>query len=179
MLEFLKGLFLVLHFFYYTLMTFLMMFSEVLLSMPMIVLSVATTKIGFWTWIWHSRHRTGAISGLLISMLEKLWLSPLNWAGALAWYILLKLPPRKLEPWFVLRSFFLLRLLCISINLPYGHVWNTVVMSGLLLLVGTWNCWISCKNGYAELLVLHCCLSWTLGSSSKCSQLKDTVMQIM
>ena len=82
MLEFLKGLFLVLHFSYYTLMTFLMMFSEVLLSMPMIVLSVATTKIGFWTWIWHTRHRTGAVSGLLISMLEKLWLSPLNWAGA-------------------------------------------------------------------------------------------------
>ena len=28
---------------------------------------------------------------------------------------------------------------CISINLPYGHVWNTVVMSGLVLRVGNWN----------------------------------------
>ena len=28
--------------------------------------------------------------------------------------------------------------LCISINLPYNHAWNTVVMSGLVLLVGTW-----------------------------------------
>ena len=39
MLEFLKGLFLVLHFFYYTLMTFLMMLSVILLSMLMILLS--------------------------------------------------------------------------------------------------------------------------------------------
>ena len=38
--------------------------------------------------------------------------------------LLPKLPPRKLEPWFVLWIFFLLRLLCISINLPYGHGWN-------------------------------------------------------
>ena len=44
-------------------------------------------------------------------------------------------------------SFFLQSLLCISINLPCNHAWNTVVMSGLVLL--------SCKNGYAELLVLH------------------------
>ena len=43
----------------------------------------------------------------------------------------------------------------ISINLPYGHAWNTVVMSGLVLLVATWNCWISCKNSYTRLLVLH------------------------
>ena len=52
---------------------------------------------------------------------------------------MLKLPPRILKPWFILYSihwnFFLLRLLCISINLPYSHVWNTVVMSGLVLLV--------------------------------------------
>ena len=39
-------------------------------------------------------------------------------------------------------SFFLLRLLCIVINLPYTHVWNTVVTSGLVPIVGThtWNC---------------------------------------
>ena len=36
--------------------------------------------------------------------------------------------------------FFLLRLLCISVNLPYSHVWNTVAVSGLLLLVAAWNC---------------------------------------
>ena len=35
------------------------------------------------------------------------------------------------------------------------HVWNTVVMSGLVLLVATWNCWISYKNGYTGLLALR------------------------
>ena len=35
---------------------------------------------------------------------------------------------------------FLLRLLCISINLPYARVWSTVVTSGLVPLVGIWNC---------------------------------------
>ena len=39
MLEFLKGLFLVLHFSYYTLMTFLIMLSVILLSVLMILLS--------------------------------------------------------------------------------------------------------------------------------------------
>ena len=50
---------------------------------------------------------------------------------------------------------FLLRLFCISINLPYGHAWNTVAMSGLVLLVANWNCSISYKSRYAGLLVLH------------------------
>ena len=35
---------------------------------------------------------------------------------------------------------FLLRLLYISINLPYVHVWGTVVTSGLVPLVASWNC---------------------------------------
>ena len=34
------------------------------------------------------------------------WLSVLNWIGALTLSLLLKLSPRKLEPWFVLWSFF-------------------------------------------------------------------------
>ena len=67
-------------------------------------------------------------------------LSLLNWVGALTLFLLLKLPARKLEPLFVLSSFFLLRLLCISINLPYVHAWDTVVMSGQMLLVALWNC---------------------------------------
>ena len=36
-----------------------------------------------------------------------------------------------------------------------GHAWNTVVMSGLVLLLATWSCWISYKNGYTGLLVLY------------------------
>ena len=47
------------------------------------------------------------------------------------------MPPRKLEPQFILWSFFLLRSLCISINLSYTHVWNTVVMSRFVRLVAT------------------------------------------
>ena len=53
------------------------------------------------------------------------WLSLLNWIGALALSPLLKLPPGKLLHWLVLWSFFLLRLLCISTNIPYSHAWNT------------------------------------------------------
>ena len=80
------------------------------------------------------------------------WLSLLNWIGALALFLLLKLRPRK----FVLWSFFPLRLLCIYIKLAYdGHAWNTIVMSWLVLLVATTNCHISCSIGYAGLLVLH------------------------
>ena len=78
------------------------------------------------------------------------WLSLLNCIGALTLSLLPKLPPRILEAWFVLWSFFVLRLLCISVNLPYIHAWNTVVMSGLVLLVASWNCEISCKNRYAR-----------------------------
>ena len=51
-----------------------------------------------------------------------------------------KTASRKLEPWFALWRFFDQRLLCISINLPYGRAWNTIVMSGLVPLVATWNC---------------------------------------
>ena len=54
--------------------------------------------------------------------------------------LLLILPLRKLEPWFVPSSFFLLRLHCIFIDLPYSHAWIAVVMCGLVLLVATWNC---------------------------------------
>ena len=47
-------------------------------------------------------------------------------------------------------------------------------MSELVLLVASWNCLISYKNGYTWLLLRHllCGLSWTLGSSSKCNQRK-------
>ena len=38
----------------------------------------------------------------------------------------------------ILRSFFLLRLLCISIYLPYGLACNTV-MSGLVAQAATWK----------------------------------------
>ena len=80
--EFLKAPFLVLHFSYYTLMTFLMMLSVILLSMLMILLSILGV---IWLLIcgnnlnWllnlnliYETRWTGVRSGLLISMLRKL-----------------------------------------------------------------------------------------------------------
>ena len=58
------------------------------------------------------------------------WFCLLNWIGALTLALLVKLPPGKLESWFILWSFFLKRLVCISIYIRYGfcmeyccHVW--------------------------------------------------------
>ena len=56
-------------------------------------------------------------------------------------------------------KFFLLRLLCISVNLPYGHGWSTVVMFWLVLVVATWNCWISYKMDMQACWSFTCCLS--------------------
>ena len=149
---------------------------------------VATTRIGFWTWIWSTRHyglgqevacwfqcwktqlvsfdwssNTGTIDvkmdGSVLGRKSSFKILGLAFSSKLdcgyTLSLLLKLLLRKLEPWFVLWSFFLLKLLCIFINLPYAHAWNTVVMFGLVLFVATWNCWISYKIGYAGLLVLH------------------------
>ena len=80
--EFLKAPFLVLHFSYYTLMTFLMMLSVILLSMLMILLSILGV-IGHLicgnnlNWLLnlnliYETRWTGVRSGLLISMLRKL-----------------------------------------------------------------------------------------------------------
>ena len=51
------------------------------------------------------------------------------------------------------------RLLSISINLPYSHAWNTVVMSGLVLIVATWNCRVGYKDGMQDCWSFTCCLS--------------------
>ena len=100
------------------------------------------------------------------------WLSLLHWICARTLSLFLKLPPRKLENWFVLRSFFLLRLLFISVNLPYGHAWNTVVMSGLVLVVASRSCQII-KADMQGCWSYTCCLSWTLGTLLKRSQRKS------
>ena len=79
----------------------------------------------------------------------------LHWIMAFTLSHLPKLLSRKLKPGFVLWAFFLLRLICVSINLPYGLAWNTVAMSGLVLIAATWKCQINYKNGYVGQLVLH------------------------
>ena len=70
------------------------------------------------------------------------WFSLLNWIGALTLSLLLKLPPRKLEPWCVLWSFFLLRFFCTYLYkstirpcMEYCcHVWAGTPISYLELL---------------------------------------------
>ena len=79
-----------------------------------------TLVLLMWKWMglfWRENH------------LLRYWgcLSLLNWIGALTLSLSLNMPPRKLEPWFVLWSFFLLRLLCMSINQPYTH--NGILLS--------------------------------------------------
>ena len=82
MLEFFKGLFLVLHFSYYILMAFLMMLSVILRSMLMVLLSTLNVIRHLicgnnQNWLLnlnliYETLWTGARNGLLISMLEKL-----------------------------------------------------------------------------------------------------------
>ena len=71
-------------------------------------------------------------------MLGLTFSSKLDWGSYIV--SIAKTAFKKIGALFVLRSFFLLRLLCISINLPYSLVWNTVVMSGLVLILANWNC---------------------------------------
>ena len=99
--------------------------------------SVATTRTGFW--IWTARHCGWPVSFQLTSLKTLVlliwkWIGLeekssftilgltllLNWIWALTFSLLLKLPPIKLEPLFILWSLFLLRL-PVSINLPYNH----------------------------------------------------------
>ena len=55
----------------------------------------------------------------------------LDWGSYV--FSIAKTASKKTGTLILLESSFLLRLLCISINLPYAHVWNTVVTSGLVL----------------------------------------------
>ena len=109
--------------------------------------SAAATTIGLWTWIWSPKdcglgqevaclfqwwkNSTGLMllvvlmwKGMSLSLRKNHllrgwgWLSLLNWIGVLTFSLFLKLPPRKLQPWLDLWSFFCLKLLCISMNLP-------------------------------------------------------------
>ena len=69
-------------------------------------------------------------------MLGLTFSSKLNWGS----YIISIATTASKKIGALIRSmkFPLLRLLCISINLPYAHVWNTVVTSGLVPPVATW-----------------------------------------
>ena len=80
--------------------------------------SLITLNLFMWRWM-----------GLFLNRnnLLKCWdfISLLNWIWALTLSLLLKLPPRKLEPCFFVWSLFFLRLLFISLNLPCGLAAST------------------------------------------------------
>ena len=67
-----------------------------------------------------------------IKMLGLNFFSKLDWGS----YIIsiAKTASKKIEALIFSMNFFSMRLLCISVNLPYSHGWNTVVMSELVLL---------------------------------------------
>ena len=128
-----------------------------------------TTKIDFWTWIWLrdtvdcsrkwlndfnagktqlvSLDRSDNTGGIDVKMdgsvLEKssLTMLGLTFSSKLNWgsYIV-TIASKKIEALIRSMKFFLLRLLCISINLPYAHAWNTVVTSRQVPLVTASNC---------------------------------------
>ena len=98
----------------------------------------------------------------------KTWLALLDWSNksgvmdmkmdkSWKWIFpeekLTELPQEKLEPWFILWSFFLQNLL--FMNLLYNLTWSTVVISGLVLLAAPWICYMSYRNGYVKMLVQH------------------------
>ena len=70
-------------------------------------------------------------------MLESTFSSKLDWSS----YIIsiAKTASKNIGASIHSVKFFLQRLLCISINPPYAHILNTVVTSGLVPLVATWN----------------------------------------
>ena len=72
-------------------------------------------------------------------MLGLTFSSKLDWG----YYIIISIAKsisEKIRALIFLWSFFLMRLLCIFINLPYAQEWHTVVTSGLMPLVAPWNC---------------------------------------
>ena len=78
-------------------------------------------------------------------MLGLTFSSKLDWGS----YIISFAKTASKKIWALICS---MKFLSPEVNLPYGHRWNTVVISGAVLLVANWNCYIRYKNGYAGLL---------------------------
>ena len=163
--EFLKGSFLVQHLSYYTLMTFLMMLFVILLSMLMILLYTPSVirhlicgnnynwllnlNLIYVDWVrnWlfdfnagkaqlvsFDPSNTGAnhvkMDGSVLKMLGLSFFSKLD-RGC---YIISIAKTTSKKIGALIQT---MNLLSISINLPYSLAWNTVIMSGLVLLAAT------------------------------------------
>ena len=75
----------------------------------------------------------------------------INWIRSLTMSLLLKLPETKLEPSFLLWSFFLVTLVFISLNMSYNLAWDTASLYELVLLVAIWISRISYRSKYVGL----------------------------
>ena len=137
--------------------------------------SVATTKVSCWTWIWPIRKwlldlnfgKTQLVAidvkidghildkQLSFKMLWLLFSSKLDWGS----YIISVAKTAFKKNGALIHSMKFLSpeiaLYLYQTSIPTSFPWNTVVISGLVLLVATWKCLISYKNGYLELTVLH------------------------
>ena len=109
---------------------------------PLIGLTALIILMWKWIGLFSRKKSSFKVLGLTFS-------SKLGWA--LTSLLLLKLPPSKLELWLILWSCFLLRLLSISVNLPYADAWNAVVMSGLV------PCASSCYLEYLDKVQKRIC----------------------
>ena len=162
MLEFLKTLFLVLHFSYYKLMTFLMMLSVILLSMLMILTS---TLIVIWHLICGNNERwllnltliyktllTGEEGGLLILVLQKLcmfcWMSLITLVRFMwEWLGLLLRKNHLLRCWGCLSLINKIAVFTLSLLLkqpPRKFLWGFFFLSLLCVLINlpyslVWN----------------------------------------
>ena len=121
-----------------------------------------------WKWI-------GSSWGKII-FFKMRWLTLLNWIVVLTLSIVLKQPPRKLEAWFVLWSFFFLKLICISIT----TIWSFMEYC-CDVWAGARSCYLDCYISYEQLcyiyklfyITIHPSLAAFFEVSSKCSHLKS------
>ena len=75
----------------------------------------------------------------------------LTFSSKLGWgsYMISVAKTASKKTWALIRS---MKFLFPEVGLYSINLRDTIVMPGLVLLVATWNCWISYKNEYAGLL---------------------------
>ena len=71
-------------------------------------------------------------------MLGLTFSSKLDWGSYI--FSIAKTASKKIEALIRSMKFLSPEVARISINLPYGHAWNSVIKCWLVLLVVTWNC---------------------------------------
>ena len=100
----------------------------------------------------------------LTSKLESDLRNTEDWVGNGFWILILKkLRPSKWKLGFILGSLVIVRLRFISLNLPSNLLCNSVTMCRLVLLIASWFCCISHRNGSTTIIFV-----WVLLISFQC-----------